>query len=272
MLMCCLHYHSVDNILMLIATSLDMPSDEIRHIVTQEIMLGFHSICQYANTIVTGGQTVKNPWPIIGGVAISVVQHDRDIIYPDNAREEDVLVLTKPLGTQIAVNAKQWLKTGNKQKYDDRVTSQGITDNDVLRAYHYAVRSMIRLNYNAALLMHKYQAHCATDVTGFGIYGHADNLCRNQKESLDFTIHTLPIIKHMSTIAKKSPGFRLLEGHSAETSGGLLISMSRQDAEQYINELRQLDVGWDMCGWIIGDVKKGNRTVTIDKNVKIIDV
>jgi hypothetical protein len=49
-----------------------------------------------------------NPWPIIGGVATSICKKD-EFILPENAKEGDVVVLTKPLGTQIAVNAHQWL-------------------------------------------------------------------------------------------------------------------------------------------------------------------
>lgn len=50
--------------------------------------------------------------------------------------------------------------------------------------------------------MHKYNAHAATDVTGFGILGHAQNLAKNQKAPVSFVIHNLPIIAKMATVAK----------------------------------------------------------------------
>jgi selenide,water dikinase len=50
--------------------------------------------------------------------------------------------------------------------------------------------------------MHKYNAHAATDVTGFGILGHAQNLARNQKNAVSFVIHNLPIIAKMPNVAK----------------------------------------------------------------------
>ena len=50
--------------------------------------------------------------------------------------------------------------------------------------------------------MHKYNAHAATDVTGFGILGHAQNLAKNQKQPVSFVIHNLPIIAKMATVAK----------------------------------------------------------------------
>ena len=79
---------------------------------------------------------------------------------------------------------------------------------------------MARLNRTAAKLMHKFHAHAATDVTGFGILGHARNLATNQKAEVSFIIESLPIYAHMVAVAKASPiNFKLLDGYSAETSG-----------------------------------------------------
>ena len=50
--------------------------------------------------------------------------------------------------------------------------------------------------------MHKYNAHGATDVTGFGLLGHAQNLAKNQKNDVSFVIHNLPIITKMAAVAK----------------------------------------------------------------------
>ena len=84
----------------------------------------------------------------------------------------DVLVLTKPLGTQVAVNAHQWLDNPDRWNKIKLV----VNEDDVKKAYMRAMSSMTRLNRIGAMLMHKYNAHAATDVTGFGILGHAQNL------------------------------------------------------------------------------------------------
>ncbi len=74
----------------------------------------------------------------------------------------DVLVLTKPLGTQVAVNAHQWLdKPDRWDKIKDAISAA-----DVRKAFFRATDSMARLNRVGAQLMHKYNAHAATDVTG----------------------------------------------------------------------------------------------------------
>ncbi len=72
----------------------------------------------------------------------------------------------------------------------------------------------------AAALMHKFNAHAATDITGFGIIGHARNLAQQQKNDVAFVIHNLPIISKMAAISKAGGNlFGLLQGTSSETSG-----------------------------------------------------
>ena len=79
---------------------------------------------------------------------------------------------------------------------------------------------MAHLNKTGAKLMHRFNAHAATDVTGFGILGHAKNLAANQKEEVSFVLESLPILANMTAVAKASPiNFKLFDGYSAETSG-----------------------------------------------------
>lgn len=68
--------------------------------------------------------------------------------------------------------------------------------------------------------MHTFNAHAATDITGFGILGHAQNLARQQRHEVSFVIHNLPIIAKMAAVSKAC-GNRsgLLQGTSPETSG-----------------------------------------------------
>lgn len=59
---------------------------------------GFNDAADQAETKVTGGQSVMNPWPIIGGVANVICRKD-EIIIPNLAEVGDQIILTKPLGT-----------------------------------------------------------------------------------------------------------------------------------------------------------------------------
>lgn len=99
---------------------------------------------------------------------------------------------------------------------------------------------MSRLNRTAAALMHKHGAHAATDVTGFGILGHGRNLAKNQKEALHFEIHSLPIIRSMRQVDERVQIFSLLKGLSAETSGGLLVSINCNLSSQWFCENKHI--------------------------------
>ncbi|KAL7638882.1 UNVERIFIED_CONTAM: hypothetical protein RMT77_010416 [Armadillidium vulgare] len=253
-----------DNMLMLLGVSTKMTEKE-RDVVIPLMMRGFKDAALLARTNITGGQTVMNPWCTIGGVATTVCQQN-DFILPHNAVVGDVLVLTKPLGTQVAVNAHQWLDQPERWNRIKLVVS----DEDVRRAYQRSMDSMARLNRTAALLMHKYNAHGATDITGFGLLGHAQNLARNQKNEVSFVIHNLPIIAKMASVAKACGNmFHLLQGLSAETSGGLLICLPREEAAAYCKDIEKSE-GYQ--AWIIGIVEKGNRSARIIDKPRVIEV
>jgi len=216
-----------DNMLMLLAVSTKMTEKE-RDVVVPLIMRGFKDCALEAGTTVTGGQTVMNPWCTIGGVGTTICQPNEFII-PDSAVVGDVLVLTKPLGTQVALNAHQWLDQPERWNRIKLVVSE----EDVRKAYQRAMDSMARLNRTASRLMHKYNAHAATDVTGFGLLGHAQALARNQKACGNM--------------------FQLAQGNSAA----------------YCKDIQKVE-GYQ--AWIIGIVEKGNRTARIIDKPRVIEV
>jgi selenide,water dikinase len=248
---------------MLLAASTDMDKKS-RDIVTKAMIRGFDDQVKAGNSVCSGGQSVQNPWPIIGGVAKSICKME-DIIMPRHAVVGDVLVLTKALGTQVAVNVRQWM-TQKGPKWDS--IKHVITEQEALRAYCLAEASMARLNRTGAMLMRKHKAHGATDVTGFGLIGHADNLASNMTGKVSFKIHTLPILRKMREVNAIS-SFKLMEGKSAETSGGLLLTISKENAQAFIDEIQKLD---KEAAWIVGDVIEGNNKAFIVENPTIIEV
>lgn len=72
----------------------------------------------------------------------------------------------------------------------------------------------------AAGLMHTFNAHAATDITGFGILGHAQTLARQQRSEVSFVIHNLPVLAKMAAVSKACGNmFGLMHGTCPETSG-----------------------------------------------------
>jgi len=131
-----------------------------------------------------------------------------------------------------------------------------MTAEQAKEAYYLSVESMATINKNAASLMKKYECHGATDITGFGILGHARNLVQVQKEAVNYKIHSLPIIGGLEHINNQVMNFRLLDGFSAETSGGLLIMIPASNADAYRRELKER---FGQNSWIVGEVIGGER-------------
>lgn len=255
-----------DFVLMLLAASSDMPED-VRKLCTRAMVRGFNDACIEAGSAVTGGQTVLNPWPIIGGVATALCTEE-EFIYPDGAKAGDVVILTKPLGTQVAVNLWQWANKDNH--FWKKLEGNVVTREQAATAMHEAVVSMGRLNRNGAKMMLKHGAHACTDVTGFGILGHAQNLSDNQKDEVGIELHTLPCIANMSAVEDAAFDFKLKKGYSAETSGGLLVCLPEANARAFCDELAEID-GYP--AWVIGRVvEQKDRKSVILEDAKVIEV
>lgn len=210
----------INEVLMILGVSTQM--NELEKDVTTTLMIkGFVEAAVQANTQVGGGQTVFNMWPMMGGAAIAV-SDEQGFVMPTGAQPGDRMILTKPLGARLAINAMQWLKT-DKEKKSKLLTD--LTESEVEEAYYRAEFEMATLSIVGARLVQKYRAHACTDVTGFGILGHANYLAQAQKSEVEFVIHTFPIIKNLIKVDKKVVDYKFMEGYTAETSGGLLICL-----------------------------------------------
>eukprot|EP00913_Durusdinium_trenchii_P001103 g1011.t1 len=164
--------------LMILSVSTKM-EDEHRDIVTKTMIRGFNDACALAGCRVTGGQTVFNPWPVLGGCAsTTLVEHE--IIRADGLVSGDVLVLTKPLGSQSLGSKMNLGRPPNHRS---------------LQIPAKAEEAMMRLNLHASALLGRFGAHGATDVTGFGLLGHAQNLAQVQKQAVTLEIRKMPIIR-----------------------------------------------------------------------------
>lgn len=144
-----------------------------------------------------------------------------------------------------------------------------ITSEHIIVAYHRAVESMTTLNLLGASLMHKYNAHAATDITGFGLLGHAENLAKYQKLPVDFVIDQLPIIVNVKKMAEVLEQKKLLSGKAVETSGGLLVAIDEKSAQQFCDEYLR-ESGYK-C-WIVGRVTVGNGVAYMSECPVLFDV
>uniref|UniRef100_A0A182IWQ9 PurM-like C-terminal domain-containing protein n=1 Tax=Anopheles atroparvus TaxID=41427 RepID=A0A182IWQ9_ANOAO len=255
----------IDEIKLIVSAPTEF-SDKESEVVVPMVMKGFLEAAKECKAPVKVGSIAENPWCIIGGVATAVCQRS-ELVMPYNAEPGDALVLTKPLGTQLATNAFIWMKENSENwtRLQERFSVA-----DIEETYRIALESMTRLNRSGAELMRKYNAHAATDVTGFGVYGHAENLAKYQKAEVDFHVDTLPIIKNVREIAEiLGRSAKLLSGKAVETSGGLLICLPSSQAAPFCEEYHNAT---GRMAWVIGTVEPGKRGVKMNPNVKFLSV
>lgn len=256
----------IDTVLMTLALSTKMSPFQ-RKVVASLLMKGFNDKCKEAGTRVSGGQSIFNPWCIIGGVAVSTVSDHEFMRNRDSCAPGDVIVLTKPLGTQVAVNAYEWLLTGDNRL--EKLKRGGVEKSEIERCYKVASASMARLNLGAAERLLRFGAKAATDVTGFGLKGHLEALLELQKEEVSAEIEVLPVIRNTVAIDKSVGGlFQLSKGLSAETSGGLLVMLPAEQAKPFCEEVSEQE-GWP-C-FEIGVVTSGRKTIGL-KGARIEEV
>ncbi|XP_017151016.1 inactive selenide, water dikinase-like protein [Drosophila miranda] len=250
-----------DKMLMLVCRPRQMVTSEF-NVVYSLMAEGFKECFRATGGNESWAECMHSDWFIAGGLASSHWERSQ-LLARDNAVDGDVLVLTKPLGTQVAIDAYGCI--GQPQAWEKY--KMFLTEEDLRGAYRLAVKSMTRLNRKAASLMHLHNAHGALAVSGRGILAHARTLALLQKQPLSFVIDTLPVIGKLATVPCCQS--RLRRGLSHETSGGLLICMPREDAASFCQLLEAQD---GHPAWIIGTVQSGIRNATVSKDAQIIEV
>ena len=231
------------------------PPDLPLEIVTEILRGGAEKVAE-AGGVIAGGHTLDDKEPKYGLAVMGLVHPDR-VLTKAGARPGDVLLLTKPLGVGIITTALK---------------------GDVADPTHVsaAVETMKTLNRRAARLIQQVGVHACTDVTGFALLGHAQEMAEKSGVRLRFYVDKLPFLEGARQYAEDwlfpggacrnqeyyerwvdfAPGISeelqmLL--FTPETSGGLLIAVSRSKAQTL---LRRLEEESDR-GWIIGEVVEG---------------
>ncbi|MGQ1891154.1 selenide, water dikinase SelD [Thermophagus sp. OGC60D27] len=209
--------------------------------VFAKILEGGYNKVKEAGALIMGGHTIEDHPPKYGLAVVGTI-HPEKLITNAAARPGDILVLTKPLGIGVMVAAKR-LNMAREE------------------AYRTALDQMKMLNNVGRDVMVRHGIKCATDVTGFGLLGHALKMAQASGVSLAIKSKALPIISQAEQLAYDGciPGaaFRNLdfvqsslhvaksaEPHlkmlatDAQTSGGLLMCVPQEKAEAVLNELK----------------------------------
>lgn len=233
--------------------------------VLSEILSGGIQKVKEAGGVIVGGHTILDDVPKYG-LAVTGTVHPRKIITNSAAKSGDVLILTKPIGAGI-------IMAGHRI--------------GVVRPEHYqtVLDSMKQLNKAAVPIMQKYEVKCATDITGFGLAGHAGKMADASEVSLRICTASLPVFDGVKELLDIGciPGacFRNLEYiesisnfgpnltyenkmlvMDAQTSGGLLLCCDADKAGNIIFEL--IEAGFRSSA-IVGEVlQKSYSSLILD--------
>lgn len=217
------------------------------------ILKGGNEKIKECGGVLLGGHTIESP-EMYYGLSVTGMIHPKDIVRNNTPLIGHVLVLTKPLGMGI-------LSTAIKR------------DLLPLNFIKECAKIMASLNYLPSKIMRKYDVSSCTDITGFGLLGHALE-CTNELVSFNISCNNVPILSEAIDLCANDviPGgtkrnikyvedqilyMNNLPEHckallcDAQTSGGLLIAMKENDAKEYIKELEELSFGYAS---IIGQV------------------
>jgi selenide, water dikinase len=228
----------------------DLPRD-----VIAEIFAGASSKVREAGGTLAGGHTIRDPEPKYG-LAVIGAAHPNRLLRKGGAQPGDILLLTKPLGTGLLVSGAR----------------QGQTSEADLAG---AIESMRGLNRAASEILVAAGIRAATDVTGFGLLGHALEMARASGMRFVFDTSALPALRgalELATSGIETGGAahnrrfveRALEvgpsvaqelvtlAHDPQTSGGLLASIPAE----FVAELESALARSDVPHWRIGHVER----------------
>jgi len=243
------------SVLVIMGAPTDMPFE-----ISRDLLKGFKNFCERLGTHIVGGHTIINPWPFIGGCAVGLA-HPNSVVYNRGAKVGDILLLTKPLGTQPAMAAYRLLK--EEQQLID--LSEYLPTKVIDRAIQKAIEIMTTTNKPIAEIMQEIKVNAATDVTGFGLTGHAREVATQSK--VNIVIDTMPIIEGTGILSDQL-GYALKDGTSAETAGGMLLSLSRDNVDVFKEKL----IERGLQSFEVGHVKEGSGQVSIVPDMRIIEV
>ncbi len=232
--------------------------------ILNDVLRGGCEKIEEAGAVIVGGHSIDDK-ELKYGVSVTGLIDPTKIFSNDGAKVGDVLFLTKPIGTGV-------ITTGIKQNVVDEELIELVT------------LQMSELNRTAAEIMIQFDAHAATDITGFGLAGHAYEIASASDVSIEFRADSIPLLPKALELAEAG---MIPAGGNAnrsylsdkieisatiddnivhlvfdpQTSGGLLIAIDPARADEFESELMQKIPAGARIGQV---VKKGATALVLN--------
>ena len=217
----------------------DLPKDSL-----QAILQGGYEKVQEAGALITGGHTIQDNEPKYG-LSVTGFAHPNEILMNNKMQAGDVLILTKALGTGILTTAAK---------------ADMLEEN----SYKALIESMTCLNKYSAEIMKGFSVNSCTDVTGFGLMGHAFEMAYGSGMTIKLDHSKLPILPVAEEMAENGmipagayknreylADFVFVNVNvplpvedilfDPQTAGGLLISLPESEGVKLAKELKDVD-------------------------------
>ncbi len=241
------------------------PSKKLSMDVLKEILRGGNDKVVEAGACLVGGHSVDDLEPKYG-LCVNGVVHPQKIVTNTGARPGDALILTKPLGSGVLFNA---------------VRSRRLPFSEIEKEILPAIAALNGTAMEEAL---RFDVHAATDITGFGILGHASEMAWGSGCQLIIDYTKLPVYAHAlemyakgETTGSNEANREMAESRrlklrrqlssqkvgilfDPQTSGGLLLALPADQADDLLQALHKAGVGEAV---IVGEVAAGEAGVSL---------
>lgn len=221
--------------------------------ILSDILRGMAEKVKSAGAVIAGGHTIKDKEPKVG-LAVVGMAHPEKLFTKKGAQPGDALILTKPLGTGTIATAGK----------NDQVEKAHLDE---------AIRWMSMLNREASQAALAAGAHAVTDITGFGLIGHATEMSDSGAVTFRLQASQIPLMTGVEGYAARwifpsgsednrrtyAPKVRFGDGISeekqmilfdAQTSGGLLIALPPAGLARFQAGMKTTGTEW----WQVGEV------------------
>jgi len=248
--------------------------------VLEEILRGGAEKVAEAGAVIGGGHSIDHDIPLYG-LSVTGLAEEKRITPNAGAKPGDALVLTKPLGIGVTVcagRADSLAAEGVGRLFRRRLLADGSFDE--------AARVMAALNRPAAEAMEGTAIHAATDVTGYGLLGHAHEMMAASGTTAEFSVARIPLLSQARRLAARGiapdgsrvnvrnlkPRTEIGAGVTdedilllcdAQTSGGLLVALASEDAGAYVARCR--DRGAKEAAVVGRVVERGEKLLRVVK-------
>ncbi len=245
-----------------------LPSGADFYEINKRIMRGGIDKMTEAGVAIIGGHTIKDKEPKFGYAVLGSIHPDKIL---DNAKAKpgDALILTKPIGTGV-------ISTGIKAGRCGAATAEAFT------------KSMATLNKRAGELMLEVGVSTATDITGFGLIGHLNEVLTASMCSARLHARQVPVFEEAVTLADRGmiPGGtranqknyepfvewssdvsttdRVLM-NDAQTSGGLLVFVPKDKKDRLVAALRKENILAAHIGDVLEAAEKGTKRIFVER-------